>query len=86
MHEHAISVLPALEWQALNAWFAASTAQRIRQVITGDECPSWAVDPSLEMCDVESSTAREFVRTHYRHNAPPPGWKFGAGLTSRRGW
>ena len=82
MHEHAVSVIPTLGRRELNARFAASTGERIRQIITSDECPTWTVDPGLKVCDVEWSVAREFVRTHHRHNAPPPGWKFGAGLTS----
>lgn len=82
MHEQAIRVLPMMERRELNAWFLASTGCQIRQIITGDECPSWTVDPGLALCDVEWAEAREFVRTHHRHNAPPPGWKFGAGLTS----
>ena len=47
MHEYAISVMPTLGRRELNAWFAASTGERIRQIITSDECPhldrrSWA--------------------------------------------
>lgn len=82
MHDHAVRVLPLMERRELNAWFLASTGCQIRQIITSDECPSWTVDPGLTLCDVEWAVAREFVRTHHRHNAPPPGWKFGAGLTS----
>jgi hypothetical protein len=82
LHEYAISVMPTLGRRELNAWFAASTGERIRQIITGDEYPTWTVDQGLALCDVEWSVARELVRTHHRHNAPPPGWKFGAGLTS----
>jgi hypothetical protein len=82
LHEYAISIMPTLGRRELNAWLAASTGGRIRQIITTDECPTWALDPGLKICDVEWSVAREFVRAHHRHNAPPPGWKFGAGLTS----
>jgi hypothetical protein len=82
MHEYAISVMPRLGRRELNAWFAASTGERIRQIFTGDECPTWTVDPGLALCDVEWSVARDFVRAHHRHNASPPGWKFGKGLTS----
>jgi len=82
MHDQAVSVLPMMERRALNAWFRASTGVQLRQIITSDECFSWTTDPGLEFCDVEWSVAREFVRTHHRHNAPPPGWKFGKGLMS----
>lgn len=39
MHEHAVSVMPTLGRRELNAWFAASTGERIRQIITSNECP-----------------------------------------------
>jgi hypothetical protein len=60
MHEYAINVMPRLGRRELNAWFAASTGERIRQIITGDECPSWMIDPGLALCDVEWSVARDF--------------------------
>jgi len=35
----------------------------------------------MKLCPVTLKTAREFVREHHRHNAPPQGHKFSIGLT-----
>jgi hypothetical protein len=35
-----------------------------------------------ELCPVTLKEAREFVRQHHRHNAPPQGHKFSVGLKS----
>ena len=83
MHAFAIEALPTLDRRQRNEWFALSTGERIRQIITSShECPTWTVDQGLSLCDVEWAGAKEFVRAHHRHNSPPAGWKYGAGLTS----
>jgi hypothetical protein len=35
-----------------------------------------------ELCPITLKTARDFVREHHRHNAPPQGCKFSIGLTA----
>jgi len=63
-------------WQK---WFAASTGEHTRGVITND-CETWTLDYGLEIAPINWATARDFVGMHHRHNDPPQGWKFGAGL------
>ena len=63
-------------WQK---WFAASTGEHTRGVIT-DDCETWTLDYGLQIAPIHWTTAKDFVGIHHRHNDPPQGWKFGAGL------
>lgn len=40
----------------------------------------WVLHFGLETGPVRQKVAQEFIRTHHRHNPPPPGWKYGFGL------
>jgi hypothetical protein len=63
---------------------------KIRRVVD-DGCGTLVVDWALELCAVEQSVAKAFVRRHHDHRAPgreehtaPVGWKFGRGVRNGR--
>ena len=51
------------------------TGQEIRGVATGD-----GLNMKQKIKSIKQSIAKEFVREHHRHNPPPAGWRFGAGI------
>lgn len=68
----------------------AISGNRVRRVID-DGCGSLVMDWSLELCAVDQSVAKAFVRRHHEHRAegrddhtPPVGWKFGRGVRNGR--
>ena len=34
----------------------------------------------MKIVPITLAVAKDFIREHHRHNAPPTGWKFGVGL------
>lgn len=71
--------------QEVRDFFLDRTGLYVRRLIFGDDAGyhygngGITLDLGIEIREISLAEARDFVRKHHRHNAPPPGWRFGYG-------
>jgi len=61
-------------------WMLSETGLLVREIVLTDDVLSWTLDYGLQLEPVDFATARDFIRDHHRHCAPPVGWKYGAAV------
>lgn len=61
-------------------WMLYETGLMVREIVLTEDVLSWTLDYGLRLEPVDFATARDFIRDHHRHCAPPVGWKYGAAV------
>ena len=65
-------------------WMFLQTGIFVKDIIMTGDVLSWTLDYGLRLEAVSFADAKDFIRAHHRHCAPPVGWRYGAAVLNGR--